>query len=101
MKQFIFVLIASWIMAACDDPQIDADIRQKQQAELEWSGPCHDTAVLMATTTGSPDSTTCPNKLHHMRIEIASRPSNEEFGAVAFCECERPRDVNIVDAGTK
>lgn len=61
-----------------------ADIKR-----AEWSAPCRDTATLLATTAGSPSQRACTNRLHRMRIEITSRPSSEEYGAVVFCECDR------------
>ena len=61
-------------------------------ARRQWSEPCHDEAILLATTSGSPSHKQCPNRLHRMRVQIASAPSNEEFGAVVFCECRRGTD---------
>ena len=61
----------------------------ERRAKEAWVGPCHDTATLVATTAGSPSQAECPNRLHRMRIEVTAAPSNEEFGAVVFCECQR------------
>jgi hypothetical protein len=66
--------------------------RTKEYAEEElktWIGECHDQSWLLATTFGSPDSAKCPNRKHKMKVQLASAPSHEEFGAVVFCECER------------
>lgn len=54
-----------------------------------WNEPCADKASLLATTAGSPSYMTCPNKLHRMRVQVATTSSNEEIGALVFCECER------------
>lgn len=60
------------------------------------SGACADESWLLATTAGSPDNAKCPNPLHHMRVQVATTPSNEEIGALVFCECDR----SGTDAGT-
>lgn len=58
-------------------------------------GPCFDSATLLATTTGSPSDQTCPNIRHRMRVEIKTTPSNEEIGALVFCECRRDADGGV------
>ena len=84
------VVIAIAVLAmACDGPEQE-EARQRAREEAAWSGPCADTSWLLATTAGSPDRATCTNKSHRMRVQVASSASNEEFGAVVFCECERP-----------
>lgn len=50
-------------------------------------GPCVETATLLATTTGSPDTVNCPNVRHKMRVVPATVPSGEEAAATVFCEC--------------
>ncbi len=65
-----------------------ARLERARLADEERNGPCKDSATLLATTAGSPNYHVCPNRRHRMRIQIASAPSNEEFGAVAFCECQ-------------
>lgn len=57
--------------------------------EYDWNEPCHDEARLLATTSGSPDDFECPNKLHRMRVQVASKATNEEAAALVFCECQR------------
>jgi len=64
----------------------------------EWSGPCKDTSVLLATTSGSPSFQTCPNRLHRMHVQVATHSSNEEAAALVFCQCIRAGDG---DAGSK
>lgn len=89
------LLIGLFSLAACDlgdDAQRDIAAAKR----LAYEGPCSDTSWLLATTTGSPSTATCPNKAQHMRVQIASAPSNEEFGAVVFCECQR----DGIDGGT-
>ena len=75
------------LISACDT-ETDAQLAARWDRE-EWNGRCRDEATLVATTSGSPSSTRCPNRLHRMRVQVASSPSNEEFGAVVFCECTR------------
>jgi hypothetical protein len=74
-------------LAIWSDGKTTRDYAEKRDAE--WNGPCADTATLLATTSGSPSELACPNKRHKMRVTLASAPSNEEFGAVVFCECQR------------
>lgn len=68
-------------------------VREEQEAERakieRYEGACKDTSWLLATTSGSPSEATCPNKRHHMRVQVATAPSNEEAAALVFCECER------------
>ena len=73
--------------------------RYKRKAHEAWVGPCKDTATLIATTTWSPSERSCPNRLHRMRVEVAAAPSNEEFGAVVFCECQRGWRKHAADGG--
>lgn len=84
---WLMVVLVGFTAAACDDP--DGSKARKQAALEAWEAPCADVSWLLATTSGSPSTASCPNKHHRMRIQIASAPSNEEFGAVAFCECQR------------
>lgn len=63
--------------------------RWQREAEETWSGKCHDESWLLATTAGSPDRATCPHRLHRMRVQVATHPSNEEAAALVFCECVR------------
>ena len=64
--------------------------RQRYAAEKREAleGECHDQAVLLATTAGSPDERNCPNRRHRMRVTIATT-AGEEVGALVFCECQR------------
>ena len=55
--------------------------------EKAWVEPCHDKSRLLASTIGSPGDFECPNQKHKMRVEVMTAPSNEEFGALVFCEC--------------
>lgn len=54
-----------------------------------WEKPCTDMSWLLATTAGSPNQAACPNKSHRMRVQVATTPSQEEIGALVFCECQR------------
>jgi len=72
----------------------DQQIQEEYEQKL-YNGPCSDTSAIIATTVGSPSQFQCPNKHHKMHIQIASAPSKEEFGAVAFCECQDKVDSGI------
>lgn len=84
MRAFV-VPIALMLSAGCQPSQ-------KELWQAAWTAPCQDESVLLATTAGSPSSFKCSNRGHRMRVEIASAPANEEFGALVFCECVRPGD---------
>ena len=82
------------LLAACDEMNGAADARRAADRKRQaWEAPCVDVATLLATTAGSPNETACPNKRHRMRVQVATTASNEEIGAVAFCECERGDDA--------
>lgn len=49
---------------------------------------CRDVTTLAATTAGSPNSATCPNKRHKMRVETRT-VSGDEIGVSVFCECQK------------
>jgi hypothetical protein len=61
----------------------------RRRAEEAREGPCSDVSWLLATTAGSPSQAICPNRLHRMRVQVATHPSNEEAAALVFCECRR------------
>lgn len=61
----------------------------KCRERREWIEPCHDESRLLATTFNTPVHFKCPNQHHRMQVTPAAGPSNEEFGAVVFCECKR------------
>lgn len=95
MRAFVLALVC---LLGCDEMSGKADQQRAEEARIkQWEGPCADKSWLLATTTGSPSIATCPNKRHHMRVQVATTASNEEVGALVFCECER--DENTVDAG--
>ena len=85
MTRSIGSLLLLLSVIACDD--FDGSKARQRAYDEAWNGPCHETSVLLATTVGSPAEHTCPNKRHKMRVTLASAPSNEEFGAIVFCEC--------------
>lgn len=70
----------------CDDQET----QQRRWEENRWEAPCRDSSTLLATTTGSPNSITCPNKHHRLRVQPVTVAAREEIGALAFCECVRP-----------
>lgn len=65
--------------------------------------PCRDEAVLLASTAGSPSHASCHHAQHRMHIEVRTTPSQEEIGAVVFCECVRSptSGASAVPAPTK
>ena len=73
----------------CDRPgAFESGEHQAAREKVEqWEGPCADKSWLLATTAGSPDVAECPNKMHRMRVQVATTPSQEEVGALVFCEC--------------
>lgn len=75
-----------FILTACESPNLAEPVKNRQ---IQWDEPCHDQAILLATTTGSPDSFECSNRLHRMRVQVATNPSKEEAAALVFCECDR------------
>ena len=79
------VLILLIQMTACDSPK-QPDYAAIQQTQ--WNGSCHDKAMLLATTTGSPDYFECSNRLHRMHVQVATSSSKEEAAALVFCECD-------------
>jgi hypothetical protein len=79
--------LALLVTCACKS----TDEQWQQRRQRAWLEPCRDSATLLATTTGSPSKRECPNRMHRLRIEVASGASNEEYAAVVFCECQRPR----------
>jgi hypothetical protein len=95
MRFAIFVVLV--VLSGCDD--MDGSRRAQAIADKAWEGPCADTSWLLATTAGSPDRATCPNKAHRMRVQVATTPSHEEIGALVFCECQRPGEDERKDDG--
>ncbi len=73
------------LLLGCESPRTQYE-REKREA---WHGPCADVSTLLATTAGSPNGFTCPNKRHQMRVEVASTGTPEEAAALVFCECRR------------
>lgn len=65
------------------------DAKQERGRRELREGPCSDQSTLLATTSGSPSSFTCPNKLHEMQVQVATHPSSEEAAALVFCKCGR------------
>lgn len=79
-------------LVGCSTPNGPFEDGEHQAARHKveaWEGPCTDKSWLLSTTAGSPDVAECPNKHHHMRVQVATTPSHEEIGALVFCECER------------
>lgn len=79
---------ASALLAiGCEDP--NGEVAVARRAAQKWNAPCADESVLLATTSGSPSTHKCSNKLHRMHVQVATHPSNEEAAALVFCECPK------------
>lgn len=90
MKIASYLFVLCLFSAGCWESPRTAQLQEESQEEArEWNAPCRDESVLLATTAGSPNSFTCPNRLHKMRVQVATAPSNEEAAAIVFCECQR------------
>lgn len=91
MKIVFYVIAVALVSCSDQDGCIfasDHNTRSwKREQEERWNAPCADTSWLLATTAGSPNAATCPNKNHRMRVQVATSPSNEEAAALVFCEC--------------
>ena len=96
MKQELIVVLFLGALPGCESQE---SVNKRYAREL-YEGPCHDESSLLATTSGSPNSVTCPNRLHRMHVQVATHPSNEEAAALVFCQCERPGQVDRSDAGS-
>jgi len=91
-------VVGALIGCAPTAPPQETQEQARGRLRLEaWSEPCHDESALLATTAGSPSSFECPNRLHKMRVQVATAPTNEEAAALVFCECQRLP----ADAGTR
>lgn len=77
----LLVLLA---LSGCNGPS-----PAQRRAQFEEDDSCRDTSTLLATTSGSPNQATCPNKRHRMHVQVATTASHEEVGALVFCQCER------------
>jgi len=89
LRLFVLFLLS---LAACDEggafeTSAAQNRRLKREADERWNGPCADESTLVATTAGSPNSFTCWNKHHRMRVDPVTKASNEEIGALVFCQC--------------
>jgi hypothetical protein len=71
------------VIAGAEFGQAARYAREKREA---WEGPCADSATLVATSSGSPNTETCTNKRHKMRVQVTTISGNE-VGAVVHCEC--------------
>jgi hypothetical protein len=80
-KRFVFLML----LTSCHDLENYGANKRRQR---EWTEPCHDDSVLLRTN-GAPVSHECANRLHRMRVQVATGPSKEEAAALVFCECER------------
>ena len=100
MKTYLLVVLCllgvggfAFVLHSCElhqeAMQAKYDKEREEYVKNEWEGNCHDEAMLLATTVGSPDEFKCPNKLHHMRFEVQPKAkSGEEIGVLVVCECE-------------
>jgi len=83
----VWLLLTALTLAGCSCESVEES--QKRQEREAWNGPCKDEATLLATTSGSPNSEQCVNRLHVMQVQVATHPSNEEAAALVFCKCDR------------
>jgi hypothetical protein len=74
-------------LLGCEHGCETTDMVLAREAREAWHAPCADTAVLLATTGGSPNDVRCSNKRHRMRVTPAA-VSGEEVGALVACECQ-------------
>lgn len=73
----------------CDAAKVSGDNERlgiARQKEAVWSGPCSDSVAVLGPT-GTSNAHACSNKSHRMRMEVKTSPSNEQIGAIVFCEC--------------
>lgn len=87
MRRLLALAATGIALTACEKPETQEHYDKRRAAE-DYNAPCRDTSWLMATTVGSPNRATCPNRAHRMRVEAVTK-AGEEIGAVAFCECQR------------
>ena len=83
MTRSAFVVCAMLFTACGESPEQQL----ARQRNAEWTEPCRDQGVLLATTAGSPSRFECPNRLHKMRVQVATTPTHEEAAALVVCEC--------------
>ena len=83
------LLLNSCLAEDCLDPERAAEREGARRAAAAWIAPCTDQSWLLATTAGSPSHAVCPNQRHRMHVQVATTSSNEEVGALVFCECQR------------
>jgi hypothetical protein len=83
------LFVSVFILIACESHDESHESKQKRYEREQWEKPCSDEAVLLATTSGSPNSFRCSNQRHRMRVQVATASSNEEAAALIFCECVR------------
>jgi hypothetical protein len=96
MKVLMVVLVG---LIGCDYLDGTADLRRwKQESDERREGPCADVSWLLATTAGSPNEASCPNKRHKMRVQVATTSSHEEVGALVFCECQKEDVASAMSA---
>jgi hypothetical protein len=82
----LFVVVGLLSGCSADDSYEE---RQERRGLRVRNYPCRDQSVLLATTAGSPNEFTCPNRLHKMRVQVVTTSSNEEVAALVFCECQK------------
>lgn len=86
MTRFLILLI----MTGCANEKQQAP----EQAPSAVPDPCRDRAILLATTSGSPDEMICWHRLHRIRAQVVTQASKEEAAALVLCECDRDAGVD-------
>jgi len=82
----LFLAAALPACSSCADG-IDAakdDAAKERKAKLEE--PCTEQAFLLSTSSGSPSSAACPNRLHRLRAGEV-RTSDDEAAVLVTCTC--------------
>lgn len=93
-RAFWWILVAALAIGCGKNSNLnpsanDCDYQRDGYAECLRLRPCASESTLVATTSGSPSSATCPNRYHKMRVEPVTR-AGEEIAALVFCECVIP-----------
>lgn len=84
MRRFVLLMM----LTSCENLYDLENAGANRRRQREWTEACHDDSVLLRTN-GAPASHECANRLHRMRVQLATGPSKGEAAALVFCECER------------
>lgn len=76
-----------FILIACMSAAERFAQQQTDAAAIRAESPCIETAVLLATTSGSPNREWCEDPRHILRAEVATTATGEEAAALVVCAC--------------